>query len=242
MEMERRLRTDHLGGVNALRREDEHLAGTDGYGFHRNGERLRAGDESKQDVRLPAAYSGDDGPGVVSVWRARRAGTVGHQIKRGFAGRYRQLMDELFARKRRSEGRHWPQRRHHQSPERLGCFGESFFVGNNAGDDLPYASNGLVHHIAHDRVLQNQTDHPASRKTTAYDRKEPGDDAGPGTSYQQIIKPPGKFRYAGRILAFDHKHRHAPDKGVLYEFRSAQQLLEDFFEDVDRILSKVSEP
>jgi len=44
-----------------------------------------------------------------------------------------------------------------------------------------------------------------------------------------------KFRYAGRILTFDHKHRHATDQGVPYEFKDVQQLINDFFADVDRI-------
>ena len=37
-------------------------------------------------------------------------------------------------------------------------------------------------------------------------------------------------------MAFDHKYRHISDKGVAYEFESALQLLEDFFNDVDRAL------
>ncbi|HRQ63476.1 MAG TPA: DUF6516 family protein [Xanthomonadaceae bacterium] len=60
-----------------------------------------------------------------------------------------------------------------------------------------------------------------------------------GYDNAHAVKPPKKFKYAGRILAADHKHRHAADKGVPYEFTSAQQLLEDFFHDVDRVLAKV---
>lgn len=52
-------------------------------------------------------------------------------------------------------------------------------------------------------------------------------------------KLPGKFKYAGRILAHDHKHRHASDKGVHYEFKDAQTLINDFFRDVDRVLLEV---
>jgi hypothetical protein len=52
------------------------------------------------------------------------------------------------------------------------------------------------------------------------------------------IKPPKKFKYAGRVLTFDHTHRHISDRGVPYEFRDAQQLLEDFFADVDRLLAE----
>ncbi|MBO7411490.1 MAG: hypothetical protein J6T92_06145 [Ottowia sp.] len=58
-----------------------------------------------------------------------------------------------------------------------------------------------------------------------------------GYDNAHAIKPPKKFKYAGRILTFDHMHRHASDKGVPYEFTTAQQLLEDFFADVDRVLT-----
>jgi hypothetical protein len=63
-----------------------------------------------------------------------------------------------------------------------------------------------------------------------------------GYDNAHAVKPPKKFKYAGRILTFDHKHRHASDKGVPYEFKDAQQLLEDFFADVDRVLLEVSKP
>lgn len=56
------------------------------------------------------------------------------------------------------------------------------------------------------------------------------------------IKPPKKFKYAGRILTHDHRHRHHGDKGQPYEFQSAHQLLADFFADVDRILKEVQKP
>lgn len=63
-----------------------------------------------------------------------------------------------------------------------------------------------------------------------------------GYDNAHAVKPPKKFKYAGRILAFDHKHRHVSDKGVPYEFKDAQQLLEDFFTDVDRVLLEVKKP
>ncbi len=56
-----------------------------------------------------------------------------------------------------------------------------------------------------------------------------------GYDNAHLVKPPKKL-YAGRIMAYDHKHRHVSDKGVPYEFKSAQQLLSDFFADVDRAL------
>lgn len=62
-----------------------------------------------------------------------------------------------------------------------------------------------------------------------------------GYDNAHAVKPPKKFKYAGRILAYDHKHRHVSDKGVPYEFKDAQQLLIDFFADVDRVLSEVKQ-
>jgi uncharacterized protein DUF6516 len=49
-------------------------------------------------------------------------------------------------------------------------------------------------------------------------------------------RKPKKYRYVGQKLPYDHRHRHAADKGVPYEFRDAHQLMKDFFEEVDRVL------
>jgi hypothetical protein len=43
--------------------------------------------------------------------------------------------------------------------------------------------------------------------------------------------------YVNRKLPYDHKHRCAADLGISYQFKGAYQLLKDFFEDVDRVLS-----
>jgi hypothetical protein len=63
-----------------------------------------------------------------------------------------------------------------------------------------------------------------------------------GYDNAHAVKPPRKFKYTGRILAYDHKHRYGSDKGVPYEFKDAEQLLCDFFVDVDRILAEVGNP
>jgi hypothetical protein len=60
-----------------------------------------------------------------------------------------------------------------------------------------------------------------------------------GYDNAHAVKPPKKFKYAGQIFAYDHKHRHASDKGVPYGFKDAHQLLADFFADVDRVLAQV---
>jgi hypothetical protein len=48
--------------------------------------------------------------------------------------------------------------------------------------------------------------------------------------------------YAEHPLAYDHKHRHVSDKGVPYEFQDTQQLLVDFFAEVDRVLDEIGKP
>jgi Family of unknown function (DUF6516) len=54
------------------------------------------------------------------------------------------------------------------------------------------------------------------------------------------IKVKGK-KYSGQRMAFDHKHRHATDLGVHYEFKNTHQLLSDFFTEVDLVLKVVRE-
>ncbi len=62
-----------------------------------------------------------------------------------------------------------------------------------------------------------------------------------GFDNAHAVKPPKKFKYAGRRLAYDHKHRHVSDKGVPYEFQDAHQLMIDFFAEVDRVLQELRE-
>lgn len=57
-----------------------------------------------------------------------------------------------------------------------------------------------------------------------------------GYDNAHAVKPPKRLKFAGRRLSFDHKHRHASDKGVPYEFRDAHQLLNDFFQEADRVM------
>ena len=54
------------------------------------------------------------------------------------------------------------------------------------------------------------------------------------------MKLPKKFKFAGRRLPYDHRHRGASDTGVPYLFESAQRLLEDFFAEVDRVIKEAS--
>lgn len=60
-----------------------------------------------------------------------------------------------------------------------------------------------------------------------------------GYDNAHAVKPPRKFKFAGRRLPYDHRHRHISDKGTPYTFTNAYQLLADFFEEVDRVLQEV---
>jgi Family of unknown function (DUF6516) len=60
-----------------------------------------------------------------------------------------------------------------------------------------------------------------------------------GYDNAHAVKPPKKFKFAGRRLPFDHKHRHVSDQGVPYAFIDAHQLLNDFFTEVDQTLEAV---
>jgi len=62
-----------------------------------------------------------------------------------------------------------------------------------------------------------------------------------GFDNAHAIKPPKKFKYAGRKLTSDHKHRSFNDKGVPYEFQNAAQLLTDFFAEVDKKLKEIEQ-
>lgn len=57
-----------------------------------------------------------------------------------------------------------------------------------------------------------------------------------GYDNAHAIKPHSKYKYAGQIMPYDHKHRNKTDKGISYEFQDGYQLLNDFFADVDRVL------
>ena len=46
--------------------------------------------------------------------------------------------------------------------------------------------------------------------------------------------------YTGTIVSYDHMHRSIKDKGVPYEFENAQQLLNNFLNEVNSILSKLN--
>lgn len=54
------------------------------------------------------------------------------------------------------------------------------------------------------------------------------------------VKPPRRG-FRGRRLPYDHRHRTTRDKGVPYVFESAEKLLADFFQEVDKVIRAVME-
>lgn len=59
-----------------------------------------------------------------------------------------------------------------------------------------------------------------------------------GMDNAHAIKPPKKG-FSTNLVAHDHMHRNAIDKGYPYTFTSAEQLLQDFFDNVDRIMDSL---
>src|SRR3990167_8789487 len=57
-----------------------------------------------------------------------------------------------------------------------------------------------------------------------------------GFDNAHAVKARKKGKYHGR-KTYDHRHRHAEDEGVPYEFVNAYQLLKDFWSEVDKTLS-----
>jgi hypothetical protein len=83
-------------------------------------------------------------------------------------------------------------------------------------------SQGIPHGIRYSLTLHE----PYGERILGYDNAHP-------------LQPPRGFKYSGRRLPYDHKHRHASDQGIAYEFKDAYQLLSDFFSEVDRVLKEV---
>ena len=52
------------------------------------------------------------------------------------------------------------------------------------------------------------------------------------------VKTRKRGRFIARQIVYDHKHTHSTDKGIPYTFESAEQLLNDFFAEVDKKLNK----
>lgn len=60
-----------------------------------------------------------------------------------------------------------------------------------------------------------------------------------GFDNAHAVKPSKGFKYSGQILPYDHRHRSASDKGVPYQFESAEKLMIDFWDSVEKVLAEV---
>jgi len=56
-----------------------------------------------------------------------------------------------------------------------------------------------------------------------------------GFDNAHVVKTRRKGKHQDR-KTYDHRHRHAKDEGVPYEFVDAHQLLKDFWSEVDKVL------
>lgn len=81
-------------------------------------------------------------------------------------------------------------------------------------------------HIPHGNRYSLTLHEPYGKRVLGYDNAH-------------AVKPPKKFKFAGQRLTYDHRHRRVSDKGVPREFQDAQQLLVDFFAEVDRVLQEL---
>lgn len=59
-----------------------------------------------------------------------------------------------------------------------------------------------------------------------------------GFDNAHAVKSRKKGKHQGR-KTYDHRHRHAKDEGVSYEFIDAHQLIKDFWAEVDKILCEL---
>ncbi len=59
-------------------------------------------------------------------------------------------------------------------------------------------------------------------------------------SFDNAHLPPNRKKgYKGRIIQYDHTHENPTDKGTAYVFKDAAQLLSDFFNRVNEIMSEI---
>jgi hypothetical protein len=62
-----------------------------------------------------------------------------------------------------------------------------------------------------------------------------------GYGNAHAVKLSNQFKFVGRRLPYDHRHRTASDKSLPYVFESSRRLLEDFFVEVDRVIKEAQQ-
>jgi hypothetical protein len=99
------------------------------------------------------------------------------------------------------------------------------------GEVFPMDNGFWVKFIAHKTAVNKHIPHGIKYSLTLHDRYNQR-----VIEYDNAhgIKPPQKKKFSGRRDVWDHKHRKSSVSS--YEFESAYQLLEDFWNDVNAIL------
>ncbi len=82
-------------------------------------------------------------------------------------------------------------------------------------------SREIPHGIRYNLTLHNQFNH----RVLGFDNAH-------------AIRSKKRGRFKGRIVTYDHVHKSSIDPGTAYIFSSAQQLIEDFFGELNRILEE----
>lgn len=62
-----------------------------------------------------------------------------------------------------------------------------------------------------------------------------------GMDNAHAVAPTKKGICRGRILEWDHVHQSIKDKGTPYEFVNAEQLMQDFFSAIEKIIAEILE-
>lgn len=85
------------------------------------------------------------------------------------------------------------------------------------------ASTNIPHGIRYELTLHDKT----NRRIMGFDNAHPP---------KLTSSSKRKGRYRGTIHHWDHWHQHAKDPGIAYEFESAEQLMADFFDQINQII------
>ena len=97
-----------------------------------------------------------------------------------------------------------------------------------------YEENGYWHKIEAKRVdVTPQRPHGISYNLTLHDNHNQRIF---GMDNAHAIKLNRKSGFSGRIIEYDHIHTTMYDKGTPYQFKSAEQLLNDFYQYINKIL------
>ncbi len=98
-----------------------------------------------------------------------------------------------------------------------------------------FENNGYWHKIEAKQVdVTPQRPHGISYNLTLHDNHNQRIF---GMDNAHAIKSNKKSGFSGRIVEYDHLHTNMNDKGTPYQFKNAEQLLNDFYQHINKILN-----